>query len=91
MKEGKEIMKTREFLWRKGEKMKVSFEWKKGKMMVLQQFFSWILAKISEYEMETIVEIGQRHEAFKSLQEPTLFCNKICSLKALKSFSHHLV
>ena len=71
--------------------MKVSCEWEKGKMMVFAVVFSlWNLAKFSEYKMETTNEdFGQRHEAFRSLQEPTLFCNKIYSLKAPKSFSHH--
>ena len=70
----------------KGEKMKVSCEWEKGKMMVFAVVFSlWNLSGFSEYEKETTNEdFGKRHEAFKSLQEPTRFCNKICSLKAPK-------
>ena len=39
------------------------------------------ISKISEYKMKIF---GWRHEAFKSLQEPTIFSNKICSLKAQK-------
>ena len=70
---------------KKGRKMKVSFGRRGGKMMVLQQSFSWNLAEITKYKMEIENEdFGQRHEAFKSLQEPTLFSYKICSLKAQK-------
>ena len=57
-----------------------------GKMMILQQFFTHGNNRNSEYKIGTVAneDFGQRHEAFKSLQEPTLFSNKICSLKAPK-------
>ena len=65
--------------------MKVSFEVGEGKNDDFTVVFSHEISRISEYKMGIENEdFGQRHEAFKSLQEPTLFSNKICSLKTQK-------
>ena len=50
-------MKTREFLWRKREQMKVLEE---GKMKVFQQSFTWNQQNLNENNNE---DFGQRHEA----------------------------
>ena len=79
-------MKTKEFYGEKGEQMKVSFEWEKGENDSFSAAFSYEISRNYEYEKNNSSEdFRQRQEAFKILQEPTLFSNKICSLKAQKS------
>ena len=50
----------------------------------LQQYSVLEICRISECRIGIVVNMGQRQEASKSLQEPTLFSNKISSLKAQK-------
>ena len=62
--------------------MKVSYEWeKRGKMMVSSTVS---LQEISRINRNSNEDFGQRHEALKRLQEPTIFSDKICSLEAQK-------
>ena len=54
-------------------------------MMILQQSLLMKLVEFSEYKMEIVMKILDRGtRPFKSLQELTIFSNKICSLKAQK-------
>ena len=57
----------------------------KGKWC-LKQYSGLEISRISEFLRETATKFWteERHEAFNSLQEPTFFSNKICSLKAQK-------
>ena len=74
----------------KGRKMKVSFEWREGKNDDFAVVFSLMeTTEILSIKKGTTMKIWteERHEAFKSLQEPTLFSNKICSLKAQKALA----
>ena len=61
------------FVEEKGSKTDVSFQMRKGKKVILPQF---LLMKLAEFQSvkngHGMEGFGQRHEAFKSLQEVTL-------------------
>ena len=74
-----------DFTEKKGEHKKVSFEWEKGENDGSSAVSSYEISRISEHEMEIVNEIldkGMRPS--RSLQEPTIFSDKICSLEAQK-------
>ena len=72
------------FYGEKGKKMKVSFGRRGKGKWCLQQYSGSGINMISKFWRGTTVKFWteERHEAFKSLQEPTVFSNKIFSLKA---------
>ena len=70
----------------RGIETEVSFGRREGGKRCLQQYSGLEISRISKYKKGTTVKIqtDDRHEALKSLQEPTIFSKKICSLKAQK-------
>ena len=75
------------FSWEiEGQKMRLALEKGKNGEKGLATVLFLENQQDSERGIGTVVKIWteERHEAFKSLQEPTLFSNKICSLKAQK-------
>ena len=61
-------------------------------MMVSQQSFLMKSAEFLSIKMEIVMKISDRGmRPSRSLQEPTIFSDKICSLEAHKSLSHLLV
>ena len=85
-REGRQTRITEEIYEEKGQQMKANFERRgREKMMILQQFLLMILAEFLSMKMgieKKILDRGMRPR--KSLQEPTIFSDKICSLEAQK-------
>ena len=90
---GKNYVNEGFFMGDGGIETEISFGRRQGGKMCLQQYSGLEISRISKCKMGTTVKFWteDRHEAFKSLQEPTIFSNEICSLKAQEFFSQHLV
>ena len=81
------IWKWRIFMGNKGVKMRLFLEVEGGGKWPLEQYFLNEISRISEFlRWKKQWRFGQRHEAFKSLQEITSFINKTCFSKTPKKF-----